>query len=306
MDNGEGVAYRRVTVRDLRRMRRRGEPIVMVTAYDYPTASAADSAGIPAILVGDSLGTTILGYETTVEVTLDDMLHHSRAVARGARRAMVVTDLPFLTYQASTEMALRNAGRLLQEGGASAVKLEGGSTVASTVRRIVEAGIPVMGHIGLTPQSVHRFGGYRLQGRTSAEARRLLEDARALEAAGVFALVLEVVPGWLAQEITAALRIPTIGIGAGPACSGQIQVLADLVGLDPARTPRHARQYAPLGMDMRQAIAAYLEDVRAGHFPADENFTEGRRPAGFAEGRADSHGGSEGSPDHEEERDADE
>jgi 3-methyl-2-oxobutanoate hydroxymethyltransferase len=275
-------APRRVTVRDFRSMRRRGEPIAMVTAYDFPTARAADEAGVPALLVGDSLGTTILGLETTVQVTLDDILHHTRAVARGAKRAMIVADLPFMSYQPSVEMAVRSAGRLLQEGGATAVKLEGGQAVAESVRRVVDAGIPVMGHLGLTPQSVHRLGGYRVQGRTAGDARRLLADALALQAAGAFAVVLELVPGWLAAEVTAALRIPTIGIGAGPQCSGQIQVLADLVGLDPEHTPRHARIYAPLGDDMRRAIAAYAQDVRAGSFPADEHYQAGVRPPHFA------------------------
>ena len=253
----------------------------MVTAYDYPTARAADEAGVPALLVGDSLGTAILGLETTVQVTLDDILHHTRAVARGAKRAMIVADLPFMSYQPSAELAVRSAGRLLQEGGATAVKLEGGQAVAESVRRVVDAGIPLMGHLGLTPQSVHRLGGYRVQGRTAGGARRLLADALALQAAGAFALVLELVPGWLAAEVTAALRIPTIGIGAGPQCSGQIQVLADLVGLT-ERTPRHARIYAPLGDDMRRALAAYAQDVRAGSFPTDEHYQAGVRPPNFA------------------------
>jgi 3-methyl-2-oxobutanoate hydroxymethyltransferase len=287
-------APRRVTVRDFRSMRRRGEPIVMVTAYDYPTARAADEAGVPALLVGDSLGTTILGLETTVQVTLDDILHHTRAVARGARRAMIVADLPFMSYQPSAELAVRSAGRLLQEGGATAVKLEGGQAVAESVRRVVDAGIPLMGHLGLTPQSVHRFGGYRVQGRTAGDARRLLADALALQAAGAFAVVLELVPGWLAAEVTAALRIPTIGIGAGPHCNGQIQVLADLMGLDPERMPRHARIYAPLGEDMRRALAAYAQDVRAGSFPADEHYQAGVRPPNFAGvAEADTPGGDD-------------
>lgn len=272
----------RVTVRDLRAMRRRGEPIVMLTAYDYLTARAADDAGVPLLLVGDSLGTTALGLETTIFVTLADILHHTRAVVRGAHRALIVADLPFLTYQPSVELAVANAGRLLQEGGATAVKLEGGRPVVETVRRIGEAGIPVMGHLGLTPQSVHRFGGYRVQGRTRSGAERLLEDALALEAAGAFAVVLELVPGWLAKEVTAALRIPTIGIGAGPDCSGQVQVFADLLGLDPAGAPRHAGRYANLGEQMRAVIAAYAADVQARRFPAEAHYTPGRRPEGFA------------------------
>lgn len=254
----------------------------MITAYDYPTARAADAAGVPALLVGDSLGTTILGLETTVQVTLADILHHTRAVARATRRAMIVADLPFMSYQPSVELAVRSAGRLLQEGGATAVKLEGGQPVAESVRRIVEAGIPVMGHLGLTPQSVYRLGGYRMQGRTAAEAGRLLADARALQEAGAFAVVLELVPGWLAAEVTTALRIPTIGIGAGPECSGQVQVLADLAGLDPEHTPRHAHVYAPLGTDLRRAIAAYVRDVQEGLFPAAAHFQAGTRPPRFS------------------------
>lgn len=290
MDRTAGTALRRVTVRDFRGMRRRQERIAMVTAYDYPTARAADAAGVTAILVGDSLGTTILGLETTVPVTLEIILHHTRAVVRGARRAMIVADLPFMSYQPSAETAVRSAGRLLQEGGATAVKLEGGRAVAESIRRIVDAGIPVMGHLGLTPQSVHRLGGYRVQGRSAGGARQLLDDARCLQDAGAFALVLELVPGWLAGELTAALRIPTIGIGAGPHCSGQVQVLADLIGLDTERTPRHARVYAPLGTELLQAIAAYTQDVQAGRFPTSEHYQQGSRPAGFTSATADAPG----------------
>jgi 3-methyl-2-oxobutanoate hydroxymethyltransferase len=300
MAQDEDDMLRRVTVRDFRAMRRRNERIAMITAYDYPTARAADAAGVTAILVGDSLGTTILGLETTVPVTLDVIIHHTRAVVRGARRSMVVADLPFMSYQPSVETAVRSAGRLLQEGGATAVKLEGGQSVTETIRRIVDAGIPVMGHLGLTPQSVHRLGGYRLQARSAGAARQLIDDARCLQAAGAFALVLELVPGWLAGEVTAALRIPTIGIGAGPQCSGQIQVLADLVGLDPARTPRHAQVYAQLGAQMRQAIAAYAQDVQAGRFPTSEQFQTGSRPAGFAIGAADADQAAAGDEESDE------
>ena len=281
MDRRVEASQRRVTVREFRAMRRRKQPIAMVTAYDYPTARAADEAGVPAILVGDSLGTTILGLETTVQVTLDDILHHTRAVARGAQRPMIVADLPFMSYQPSVEVAVRSAGRLMQEGGATAVKLEGGQPVAESVRRIVDAGIPVMGHLGLTPQSIHRLGGYRVQARNAAAARRLLTDAQALQTAGAFAVVLELVPGWLAGEVTVALRIPTIGIGAGPNCSGQIQVLADLIGLDPEHTPRHAHVYAPLGADLRRAITAYMQEVQSGQFPASEHYRMGIRPPDF-------------------------
>lgn len=287
MDQTDGTAVQRVTVREFRAMQRRNERIAMVTAYDYPTARAADDAGVTAILVGDSLGTAILGFETTVPVTLDIIIHHTRAVVRGARRALVVADLPFMSYQPSVETAVRSAGRLLQEGGATAVKLEGGRSVVESLGRIVDAGIPVMGHLGLTPQSVHRLGGYRMQGRSAGGARRLLDDARSLQTAGAFALVLELVPGWLAREVTGALRIPTIGIGAGPHCGGQIQVLADLVGLDPVRTPRHARQYAPIGAELRRAIAEYAQDVQAGRFPTSEQYRMGSRPAHFAADHGD-------------------
>ncbi|HEY8741529.1 MAG TPA: 3-methyl-2-oxobutanoate hydroxymethyltransferase [Chloroflexota bacterium] len=281
MDQRGEAMHRRVTVRDFRTMRRQKLPIAMVTAYDFPSARAADEAGVPAILVGDSLGTAILGLETTVQVTLDDILHHTRAVARGAHRAMIVADLPFMSYQPSVEMAVRNAGRLMQEGGATAVKLEGGQAVAESVHRIVDAGIPVMGHLGLTPQSIHRLGGYRVQARNPAAARHLITDAQALQTAGAFAVVLELVPGWLAGEVTVALRIPTIGIGAGPHCSGQIQVLADLIGLDPDRTPRHAHMYAPLGTELRRALMAYMQDVQSGQFPASEHYRMGVRPPDF-------------------------
>jgi 3-methyl-2-oxobutanoate hydroxymethyltransferase len=273
----------RISIRDLQAMKRHREPIVMLTAYDYPTARAVDAAGVPVILVGDSLGTAVLGLETTVGVTLDDMLAHTRAVVRGTRRALIVADLPFMTYQPSIEMALRSAAVLMQGGGAGAVKLEGGQPVVETVRRIVDAGIPVMGHLGLTPQSVHRLGGYRVQGRSAAAAQRLLDDALALQQAGAFAVVLELIPGWLAARVTEQLHVPTIGIGAGPACSGQVQVLADLLGLDPEFTPRHAQRYAELGEAMRSAIATYAQDVRTGTFPAASHYTQGSPAAGPAE-----------------------
>ena len=277
----EAERTERVTIRDVRAMRRRGQPIAMVTAYDVLTARAADDAGIPMILVGDSLGTTVLGLESEVRVTLDDMLHHTKAVMRGARRPLVVADMPFMSYQAGVEQAVRNAGRLLQEGGANAVKLEGGQPVLQTVQRIVDAGVPVMGHLGVTPQSAYQIGRYRVRGRTGTVANQLLEDALALEAAGAFAIVLELVAGWLATEITTALRIPTIGIGSGPGCSGQVQVMADVVGLTVGRAPRHAGHYGALGEEMRRALRAYAADVQARTFPGPDHYTEGARPRTF-------------------------
>ncbi|MFS8570959.1 MAG: 3-methyl-2-oxobutanoate hydroxymethyltransferase [Thermaerobacter sp.] len=260
-----------VTVRTLQRMKREGRPITMLTAYDYPTARLLDQAGVDVLLVGDSLGMTVLGYESTVPVTLDDILHHTRPVARAARRALVVADLPFLTYQVSVEDALRSAGRLLAEGGAQAVKLEGGAAVVDTVRRLVEAGIPVMGHLGLTPQSVHALGGYRVQGRTEAAARQLLEDAQRLAEAGAFALVLEMVPRQLARRVTEAVPIPTIGIGAGPDCDGQVLILHDLLGLYAGKSPKFAKQYVDLSAAIRDAVGRFIDEVRTGAFPTDEH-----------------------------------
>lgn len=270
----------RVTPREIRAMKSHGERVPMVTAYDFPTARLVDAAGIPIILVGDSVGTTVLGYETTIPVTLDDVIYHTRAVAHGSKRALVVADLPFMTYHPSPDDALRNAGRLLQEGGAQAVKLEGGAIVAETVRRLVASGIPVMGHVGLTPQSIHTLGGHRVQGRDEAAAQRLREDAQSLEQAGVFAIVLELIPAPLARDITAEVGVPTIGIGAGPFCDGQVQVIHDLLGLDPEFHPRHARRYANLAATIQEALSAYARDVRDGAFPGPaESFgMEGGRP----------------------------
>lgn len=259
----------RVTVADVVAMKRRGERIVMLTAYDYPTARLLDEAGIPVILVGDSLGNTVLGYETTIPVTLADMLHHTKAVTRAVRRALVVADMPFLTFQVSPEEALRNAGRLVQEGGAQAVKVEGGGPVVETVARLVQAGIPVMGHLGLTPQSVHALGGFRLQARTAPAVRQLFADALALEQAGAFAIVLELVPAPVAQTLSEFLHIPTIGIGAGAGCDGQVQVLTDLLHLLPGPLPRHARAYADLTTVVSEAVRRYAEDVRSGAFPGE-------------------------------------
>ena len=251
-------------------MKQAGERIPCVTAYDYPTALLAEEAGIPVILVGDSLGNVVLGYETTIPVTMDDMVHHTKAVVRGAPDSLVIADMPFMSYNASEDEALRNAGRLLQEGGAQAVKLEGGIPVAGTVKRITEAGIPVMGHLGLTPQSVNQLGGYRVQGRTLPDAQRLLEDAQALETAGAFSIVLETIPDQLAQVVSKRLRIPIIGIGAGAACDGQIQVLHDILGLS-QRSPKHAKLYADLNAVIGQALRGYAEEVRSGAFPTDEH-----------------------------------
>lgn len=261
----------RVTVTAVRAMKARGERVVMLTAYDTPTARLLDAAGVDVILVGDSLAMVALGYETTLPVTLEEMLHHTRAVARGAARALVVGDLPFLSYQVSREEALRSAGRMLKEGNAQAVKLEGGVEVAGTVAALVEAGIPVMGHIGLTPQAVHRMGGYKVQGRTAEAAARLLKDAVALERAGAFSMVLEGLPWQVAGAVTEAVAIPTIGIGAGPRCDGQVLVTNDLLGLFDEFTPKFVKRYANLRETLLQAFGQFREEVRAGAFPGPEH-----------------------------------
>jgi 3-methyl-2-oxobutanoate hydroxymethyltransferase len=246
----------------------------MLTAYDYPTALALDRAGIDSILVGDSLAMVVLGHETTLPVTLEEMLHHCRAVARAARSALLIGDMPFLSYQVSVEEAVRNAGRFLQEAGMEAVKLEGGRERLATVRAIVAAGIPVMGHLGLTPQSVNLLGGFRPQGRTAAAARRLLEDALLLEEAGCFSLVLESVPARLAELVSRRLSIPTIGIGAGAGCDGQVLVVHDMLGLFERFTPKFVRKYADLYGEMQRAFEAYISDVQARRFPAEEHTVE--------------------------------
>ena len=264
----------RTTVRDLARMKAQGEKIPMITAYDYTAARLADAAKIPVVLVGDSLGMVVLGYDSTLPVTMEDMIHHTKTVARGTKEALVVTDMPFMSYQIDAAQAMANAGRLLQEGGAQSVKLEGGRQMAETVRRIVECGIPVMGHIGLTPQSVHALGGYRVQGREIKEAEGLIMDAEALQEAGAYALVLECVPAPLAELISRRLTIPTIGIGAGPGCDGQVQVLHDMLGLFTDFVPKHAKQYANLGQIIQEAFCQYAEEVREGSFPTSkESFT---------------------------------
>lgn len=267
----------RVTTRDIADMKTRGAKIPMVTAYDYTAAKLADEAGIPVVLVGDSLGMVMLGYDSTIPVTMEDMLHHVKAVARGASRSMIVGDLPFMAYQVDTSQALRNSARMLQ-GGAHAVKLEGGENVAETTRRIIECGIPVLGHIGLTPQSMNQFGGYRIQGKQKEEAAQLIRDAVALEDAGAFAVVLELVPSPLSKIITQRLSIPTIGIGAGPHCDGQVQVLHDMLGVYTDFVPKHTRQYAKLAETMSDALSAYAADVRDGSFPTDkESFDMDKR-----------------------------
>jgi len=250
--------------------KRRGEKIICLTAYDYPTARWLDAAGIDLILVGDSLGQVVLGYDSTLPVTVDEMLHHLRAVRRGVQRALVVVDLPYGAYHLNGEEALRVAIRCLKEGGAEAVKMEGGRKRVGVIRRLVEAEIPVMGHIGLTPQSIHALGGYRVQGRTQESAAELLADAEAVEEAGAFALVLEGIPRELAAIITRRLRIPTIGIGAGPDCDGQILVVHDLLGLSHTPAPKFVRCYANLGEAIQAALLRFCEDVRAGRFPDDQ------------------------------------
>lgn len=258
---------RRLSVVDIAKLHADGVRIAMLTAYDFPTAALVDEAGIPMILVGDSLGQVMLGYETTVRVSMDEMLHHTKAAVRGARRALVVADMPFLSY-ASPEDALENAGRFLREAGAQAVKIEGGVRSARIIEALVKAGIPVMGHIGLTPQAINAIGKVRVQGKTRDQARSLLADALAVQEAGAFSIVLELVPGQLAAAITERLRIPTIGIGAGVGCSGQVQVVTDLLGYS-AWTPRHARPYADLRGTILGAAEAYRRDVEAGTFPGD-------------------------------------
>lgn len=256
----------RVTIPEIRKMKEQGIPIPMLTAYDAVTARLVEEAEVPLILVGDSLGMVVLGYTDTTAVTMDDMLHHVKAVMRGSRRALVVADMPFMSYHVSVERTLENAARFIQEAGAQAVKLEGGETVAHTIRRLVAAGIPVMGHVGLTPQQVLNLGGYRVQGRSLEAAEQILKDALAVEAAGCFAVVLECIPAELARLITETLEIPTIGIGAGPDCDGQVQVIHDLLGWIPDFTPKHAKRYADLGETIRGAARKFADEVRARQF----------------------------------------
>lgn len=261
------MARPKFTLLDLQAKKAKGEPVTMVTAYDYPSALLADRAEIELILVGDSLGMVVLGLESTVPVTMEEMLHHCRAVARGAKHALLIGDLPFLSYQVSVSEAVRNAGRFLKESGMDGVKLEGGEAVARTVEAIVDAGIPVMGHIGLTPQSVSKLGGYRVQGRTARAAMSMLEDALALQEAGCFAVVLEAVPAPVAEAITARLHIPTVGIGAGPGCDGQVLVYHDMLGMFDRFTPRFVKQYANLNRQILDALSSFREDITTGRFP---------------------------------------
>jgi 3-methyl-2-oxobutanoate hydroxymethyltransferase len=260
----------RVSITRIREMKQKGEKISMLTAYDYATAKLVDEAGIPMILVGDSLGMVVLGYDSTIPVTMDEMIHHTKAVVRGTSKALVVGDMPFMTYQVCIEDALRNAARFIQEAGAQSVKLEGGEVMAETVKRVVAAGIPVMGHIGLTPQSVNQLGGYKVMGKTPEAALRLLNDARALDDAGVFAIVLECVPEGLSRLITEKVGVPTIGIGAGKFCDGQVQVISDLLGLYTDFVPKHAKQYARLFETISQAATDYIAEVQAGTFPTEK------------------------------------
>lgn len=270
----QNASRKKVTTLTFRQKKEHGEAITMLTAYDYPTAMAMDKAGIDSILVGDSLAMVVLGYENTLPVTMDEMLHHARAVARGAKSALLVGDMPFMSYQVSVEDAVRNAGRFLQNGGMDAVKLEGGRERADAVRAIVGAGIPVMGHLGLTPQSVHQLGGFRAQGKTATAAKRLLEDAKILEEAGAFSLVLESVPARLAEYISKQISIPTIGIGAGAGCDGQVLVTHDLLGLFERFTPKFVKQYAQLHEELNKAFTEYIEDVKNKRFPAAEHTVE--------------------------------
>lgn len=265
---------KKVTISTFRQKKERGEPITMLTAYDYPTALAQDRAGIDSILVGDSLAMVVLGYQNTLSVTMEDMLHHARAVARGAKSALLIGDMPFMSYQVSVEEAVRNAGRFLQEAGMEAVKLEGGRERVEAIRAIVAAGIPVMGHLGLTPQSVNQLGGFRTQGKSASAAKRLLEDALLLEEAGCFAIVLESVPARLAQLISQKLSIPTIGIGAGVGCDGQVLVSHDLLGLFDRFTPKFVKKYAELHAEMQRAFTEYILDVQHRDFPAAEHSVE--------------------------------
>ena len=270
----------RITVPALREKKGRGEPIAVLTAYDFTMARLFDAAGVDVLLVGDSLGMVVLGYDSTIPVTLDAMVHHTRAVSRGAARALVVADMPFLSCHTGVDDAVRHAGRLMQEGGAAAVKVEGGAAVLPVVERLVSTGIPVMGHLGLLPQSVNQLGGYRRQATSSAAAARLLADAAALEAAGIFALVLESIPPEVAAQATAAVSVPTIGIGAGPDCDGQVLVSYDMLGLITDGVPSFVKQYASLGSDVTAAVRAYVEEVRQAQFPPAPTLAGSSEPRG--------------------------
>ncbi len=265
------MTVKRKTVLDILGMKQASEKITVLTAYDYPFARMMDAEGIDVILVGDSAGSVVAGYDTTLPVTMEEMLYHTRAVVRGAAQALIVADMPFLSYQVDLRDARLNAGRLIKEGGAHAVKLEGGENAAATIRAIVDMDVPVMGHIGLTPQSIHRMGGYKVQGRGEAQACQLLADARAVEEAGAFAVVLEGVPSELARQITAAVTIPTIGIGAGVDCDGQVLVIHDILGLCEKYSPKFVKKFADVSGAIRGGIGDYIREVKGGTFPDDEH-----------------------------------
>ncbi|UFJ42747.1 3-methyl-2-oxobutanoate hydroxymethyltransferase [Brevibacillus humidisoli] len=275
-----------VTTADLRKQKQEGQPIAMITAYDYPSAKLADEAGVDVILVGDSLGMVVLGYESTIPVTMEDMLHHTKAVTRAAKHALVVADLPFLSYHGSVEEGVKNAGRLLQEGLAKAVKMEGGAEITPVVKRCVQAGIPVMGHIGLTPQSVYQLGGYKVQGKDVEAAGRLLRDAQELEEAGAFALVLECVPTEVAAKIRESVAIPVIGIGAGAGCDGQVLVFHDILSYASQIKPKFVKRYADVGSQIQEAVSTYVYEVKTGQFPSDEHgFTASEETVSYLYGK---------------------
>lgn len=262
---------KKITPVDIQKMKEEGRKITMLTAYDYPTALLEDRAGIDIILVGDSVGMTVLGYENTIPVTMDEMIHHTKAVTRGAKYALIIGDMPFMSYNTSEREAILNAGRFMKEGGADAVKLEGGASVKEIVRAIVKAGIPVMGHIGLTPQTISMLGGFKVQGKDAQTAQRIIEDALLLEDAGAFSVLLEAIPAPIAKRITERLKIPTIGIGAGPYCDGQVLVVHDMLGLFDRFTPKFAKRYVNLSQEMLKAFEAYREEVLQGIFPTDQH-----------------------------------
>ena len=260
----------RLNINNISEMYKNGEKISAITAYDFTFASLADSVGFPIILVGDSLGQVALGYDSTVPVTMSDMLIHVKSVVRGAKKSLIIADMPFMSYQADISDAISNAGRLIKEGGAQSVKLEGGAKIANTVAKIVDCGIPVMGHIGLTPQSVNQLGGYKVQGKSEKEKEKLIADAKAIESAGAYSIVLELIKSDLAEEITKEISIPTIGIGSGPNCSGQIQVIHDVLGLSLGESYKHSRQYLDLRKSVPEALKQYLKDSNSGDFPSSK------------------------------------
>ena len=262
---------KKFTVKSFQNAKNKGDKISMLTAYDYTTAQLLDTAGVNSILVGDSLGMTMLGYETTLEVTMDDMIHHTKAVSRGVEQALIIGDMPFLSYHISIEDTIRNAGRFIKEAGAHAVKLEGGFEMVDKIKALVAAKIPVVGHLGLTPQSVNMFGGFKVQGKSEAQAQQIIDEARALEEAGVFAIVLECVPSALAKIITEKIGVPTIGIGAGKDCDGQVLVIQDVLGMYQGLQPKFVKRYKETGQDIIEATKAYITDINEGSFPAKEH-----------------------------------